>query len=494
MEIGNYKFTPKSLGILLLGAILFLIGIKQLINSYGEMQYHQSISTGLIFFHSDNYGQAQYNFSKALRIQEGEVAPIALDAKMQLYKKKYAEAQKLYTQSEEFAFGEDAIAGQIGNIVCQLYIHSASGAKTNASLYRSLESKIKNLSSDNPESTDFYILHGHLFLLQSKFFKRNNDSDKALSYMKLALEKFTKAQRLIADSPPSEMSCLSLYAGLGELNYWQAQYELKQTPFPKADSSAAASIYKKLLNSVNYYRTAFLYRNRAYPGIVVNIGYIFDELLSYPWLNDKQRNNVMQLATNYEYELKILSKHLYIEFARSRKAQQDWQLDKSKAYTQHGTGISHIYSKSYAKAEFRLAKQFKIPSSPSNELYAETMNSAVLTKQKNAKQQVDTFLDRYSKSVDRILGKKKRKEEFIELDTVALANFYYLATLANYGRAVIHVGTTTKLLSSLKEKTYIRNGRKLSSKRILMNNLYYFSTRDQRLKKYVPKLSKYVIK
>ena len=107
---------------------------------------------------------------------------------------------------------------------------------------------------------------------------------------------------------------------------------------------------------------------------------------------------------------------------------------------------------------------------------------------------MDTFLDRYSKSVDRILGKKKRKEEFIELDTVALANFYYLATLANYGRAVIHVGTTTKLLSSLKEKTYIRNGRKLSSKRILMNNLYYFSTRDQRLKKYVPKLSKYVIK
>ena len=81
MEIGNYKFTTKSLGILLLGAILFLIGIKQLINSYGEMQYHQSISTGLIFFHSDNYGQAQYNFSKALRIQEGEVAPIALDAK-----------------------------------------------------------------------------------------------------------------------------------------------------------------------------------------------------------------------------------------------------------------------------------------------------------------------------------------------------------------------------------------------------------------------------
>ena len=494
MEIGNYKFTPKSLGILLLGGILFLVGVKQLISSYSEMQYHQNISKGLIFFHSDNYGQAQYNFSKALRIQEGEVAPIALGAKMQLYKKKYAEAQKLYTQIEEFAFGEDAVAGQIGNIVCQLYIHSASGAKTNASLYRSLESKVKNLSSDNPESTDFYILHGHLFLLQSKFFKRNNDSDKALSYMKLAREKFTKAQRLIADSPPSKMSCLSLYAGLGELNYWQAQYELKQTPFPKAESSAATGIYNKLLNAVNYYRTAFLYRNKTYPGIVLNIGYIFDELLSYSWLTDKQRNHVMQLATSYEHELKILSKHLYIEFSRSRKAQQDWQLDKSRAYTQHGIGVSHIYSKSYSKAEFRLAKQFKILSSPSNELYAKTMNCVILAKQRTAKQQVDGFLDNYSKTVDRILGKQKRKEEFTELDTVALANFYYLATLANYGRAVIYAGTTTTLLSSFKEKTYILNGRKLSSKRILLNNLYYFAKRDDRLKKYVPRLGKYVIK
>ncbi|BBM83833.1 hypothetical protein [Candidatus Uabimicrobium amorphum] len=494
MEIGNYKFTPKSIGILLLGAVLFLVGIKQLINSYSEMQYDQNISKGLVFFHSGNYGQAQYKFSRALKIQDGEVGPIALSAKMQLFKKKYKDAQKMYTQIEEFAFGEDAFAGQIGNIVCQLYMHSGSGAKNNAQLYRSLESKIKVLSSDNPETTDFYILHGHLFLLQSKFFKRNNDADKALSYMKLALEKFQKAQRLLSESAPSKMSSLSLYAGLGEVNYWQAQYVLKQTPFPKEGSSAATDIYKKLLSSLTYYRTAFLYRNRTYPNIVLNIGYIFDELLSYPWLTEKQRNNVMQLAANYEHEVKIFAKHLYIEFSRSRKAQQDLQLDKSRAYAQHGTGVSHIYSKSYSKAKFRLAKQYKIPPSSSNELYAQSMNCKMLIKQKISKQEVGGFLDGYSKIAGRILGKKKREEEFTELDTIALANFYYLSALARYSRAVVHVATTTKLISSLKEKDYIRNGRRLSSKRILLNNLYYLCKRDERLKKYIPKLRKYIIK
>ncbi|WP_372368159.1 tetratricopeptide repeat protein [Candidatus Uabimicrobium sp. HlEnr_7] len=493
MEIGNHRFTPNSIGTLALGLIFLLIGISQFNSSYSEMQYHQNISKGLIFFHSKNYGQAQYHLSKALKIQDGEVGPTALLAKIHLLKGQYKEAQELYEKIEEYAFGEDAFAGQIGNAVCQLYLHENSKSKkTNPSVYRSLESKIKVLSSESPESIDFYILHAHLYLLQSRFFSRNNDKDKELSYMKLASRKFGQAKDKMTEYPPSVMSSLSYYAGVAELNFWEASRLLKETPSPKENSSASTQIYNKFLSAFDHYRIAFLYRDKTYSHIVVNLGVIGDRILSFPWLTPKQRKQIFTRATSYQQETKTFSKHLYSEYKSSKTAKKEWFLEKSKAYIENGTAISNIYTKNYGKCRFNLARRFKIAFSPSNDRYARMLLVDQKRKNKTLKSNFsDIFLSAYRKSVRSLL----EKEKFVPHDTVFLANFFYISAVTNYSRKASSFSEKlAKILSSLPDKKVIIDGRPLTYKRILMNNLYYVYKSNPHKKDLAKKYRKYAIK
>lgn len=436
------------------------------------MQYYQHMSKALMFHSSKNYGQAQYHISKALEIQDGEIVPMSLLANIMLQKGSYKEAQKLYQQIEEYSYGDEAVTGSIGNIVCQLYMYEKTPQKANTPLYRTIETKLKVLSSENPDSPDLYICHGQLFLLQAKFFKKNNDIDKFTGFMERAERKFEKAQTKFVEYPPSLMSCKSLFMGLAELNYIWGNYLLEKTPSPKTNSSQAAEIYKRFTKSLDYYRTMFLYRDIAYPSALVNSGYAIDRMLSFPWLTAKQQQQVMSKAEHIMYEINAYSKHIRTEFRGGDQIKKDLKMKEVRGYIEHGIGIAKIYMGKPFEAKFHQAKAVLVPKSSVNEVYAQTLYIASLAEknQRLRSTDVDNILQPYLKSIQRGIQKKK----FTSFHTKFIANFFYVCHVTSYKRPGLSmIAQVQKIIKLLPDEPVVIDGKRLSYLRILKNNMYH---------------------